>query len=252
MGTAGNGPRGAIIFDGDDTLWQTQILYDQAKEDFFNLMVSEGFNRESVCQKFSEIDVANVKKYGFSKTRFPNSMMETYKFFCEQIQMPAKTDVLKRARAIGNSVFQRQPFMNPNVRHILKNLGKHYRIYLYTAGDKKVQSKRIKALGVRQLFEAIIIPDIKNESKLRKVIIEKNLDIKSTWMVGNSLKSDIKPALNLGLRCIWIRGGSWEYDHADISVDTVRQVSNIDEIENILTINGEMNLFTSTLSPAVL
>ncbi len=70
-----------IIFDGDDTLWETSVFYKEAKEEFFDKMASLGFNQSEVQESFEKTDVANVTRFGFTKKRFPTSMAETYQNF---------------------------------------------------------------------------------------------------------------------------------------------------------------------------
>jgi phosphoglycolate phosphatase-like HAD superfamily hydrolase len=73
-----------VIFDGDDTLWETAPLYARAKQQFFGQMSSLGFDPREVESAFHNIDVVNVDRLGFSKHRFPTSMAETYRLFCEK------------------------------------------------------------------------------------------------------------------------------------------------------------------------
>ena len=96
---------GSIVFDGDDTLWETQELYEQAKRRFFALLDELGHDRNEVAERFAEIDIANVARLGLSKERFPASMRETYEFFCDANGGQAQTDVTETVLSIGKAVF---------------------------------------------------------------------------------------------------------------------------------------------------
>jgi len=233
----------AIIFDGDDTLWQTQVIYDEAKEKFYRLIEDQefgqlsseqGFNKRAVAAKLAEIDVANVARYGFAKIRFAKSMRDVYKYFCVQCARPIDSRTLRRISKIGYSVFDRRPTLMVGARRILAYLHPRYRLYLYTAGNRGVQEKKIKELGISEYFEKIYILDQKSEAELQRILLEQRLEASSTLMVGNSVRSDINPALRVGLPCIWLRSHSWEYDEAELLSGQVRQLDTLKDILSII------------------
>lgn len=226
--------KGAIIFDGDDTLWQTQIFYDQAKEQFYDLMAEQGFDREVVRGKLSEIDVSNVQRFGFSKRRFPESLKETYEYLCKSQGCPVDPTVLKQVYKIGNSVFHRKPVLMDGAQQVLEQLSKEYRLYLYTGGDPYIQQRKLEYLKLAKYFEAIYIRERKNEAELQNILHEQDLDPKKTWMIGNSLRSDINPALKLGLKCIWVRSSCWEYDAEPLIAPSILQVDSLWELPKLL------------------
>jgi len=221
----------AIVFDGDDTLWETQVFYSRAKEYFYALMLEQGFDREAARHKLAEIDVANVSRLGFSKHRFPLSMREVYEYFCRTTGEFVDPAVLEKASDIGYSVLDNKPPLVKGARELLSCLEQHsYNCYLYTAGDLDIQCEKIEALNIAGYFKAIYIRESKNEEGLRNIIAEQGLESGETWVVGNSLRSDVKPALELGLRCIWLANGGWEYDETELDVsDWVWRVTDLTE-----------------------
>lgn len=222
--------RGAIIFDGDDTLWQTQIFYDQARERFFKLMASCGFDREAVKSKLAEIDVDGVERFGFSRCRFPTSLEETYRYFCRSQGRFIYRAVLRQAWEIGNSVFYQTPKPMNDARQVLERLSWRYCLYLYTGGDLHVQWRKLKDLNLAHYFEAVHVRERKNEAELRNILCEHGLDPDKTWMIGNSPRSDINPALRLGLKCIWVRGAFWEHDEEPLISSDIPQVDSLREL----------------------
>lgn len=220
----------AIIFDGDDTLWENQVFYDEAKDQFYKLMDSQGFDRTSVKEKLSEIDRANVAKLGLSRKRFPTSMRETYVHFCTQEHRNSDPNIEALVFAIGAAVFQRKPRPVDDVEKVLALLKKIYDLYLYSAGDREIQAEKLQSVGLAKHFQGIHFVERKNSAELQRILDEHNLDIETTWMAGNSVRSDINPALQLGLPCIWVHTHSWDYDQ-DIMLDGfVKEVSSIREI----------------------
>jgi len=226
--------RGVIIFDGDDTLWRTQVLYDQTKEQFYDLMAEQGFDRKAVRSKLSEIDLGNVEKFGFSKRRFPESLRETCEYFCRSKGHPVDPAVLRQVYRIGNSVFRRKPVLMDGAQQVLKRLGKKYRLYLYTGGDPHIQQKKLEYLNLAEYFEAVYVRERKNGAELQSIIHEQGLDVDKTWVIGNSLRSDINPALELGLKCIWVKSSFWEYDIEPPIAPNISQVDSLWELLGLL------------------
>jgi putative hydrolase of the HAD superfamily len=122
-----------------------------------------------------------------------------------------------------------------------------YRILLYTAGDRDVQTKKLESLNIREFFDSIYIISnerktgsvsrvrTKDETVLKEILDKEALDVSRTWMVGNSPHSDINPALLLGLKCIWIRSNLWDYDKVNsLLPGLVWQISSLREIPSIL------------------
>jgi putative hydrolase of the HAD superfamily len=210
--------RRTIIFDGDDTLWATQELYDDAKARFYDLLSHEGYGTDEVAAAFAQIDVANVARLGFSRERFPRSMRETYERFCEQSRQKPKPSIVSQSEAIGAAVFDAEPVVRIDAVSTLETLRERYRLVLFTAGDDAVQRRRILQTGLRTYFEAIHITSQKSRDSWGELLVTETPHGKPTWSVGNSVKSDINPALSYGLQCVVIAGRSWDYERAALAV----------------------------------
>lgn len=227
--------RRAIIFDGDDTLWEIQVFYDETKEQFYDLMVGIGFDRERVVTMFGEIDRANVGKYGFSRHRFPTSMQEVYRYFCEDYGREVDPAILAQTYAIGASVFDRKPVLMAGAVEVLSCLRSYYELYLYSGGDVEVQANKVSYLQLNGYFTAVHFVERKGEIELQRILQKHDLSSKSTWMVGNSARSDINPALRVGLRCIWVRTHSWDYDAEVLTPGRVWEASALTDIVYIFS-----------------
>lgn len=257
-----------IIFDADDTLWETQPLYEQAKNEFFDQMEKLGFDRELVIERFRQVDLENVSKMGLSKTRFPTSMLLVYELLCKRFDLEIHPEIETQLNMIGTSVFQTLPTIIEGTISTLRRLKEQgYRLVLYTAGDPEVQLEKIQGNRVQHFFDALYIVDShltldctdcdlldklhinrhkKNEEALRKILSEQKLASETTWMVGNSIRSDINPAVHLGLRAIWVKGSCWEYDIEEMSEGRVWEVDTLREVPSV--ISREMSLLHSNRS----
>jgi putative hydrolase of the HAD superfamily len=230
-----------IIFDGDDTLWETQILYERAKESFYSLMQQLGFEGSNVRTQLSITDVENFKSMGFAKQRFPRSLVDVYKTLSRDNSMAIRPDIVEAVENIGNSVYDRQSVLKPHVHETLEKLSQYARLLLYTGGDLVVQRNRVDKSGLGHYFQMVYIVSRKEKRELAKILLDQNLKTSHTWMVGNSLKSDINPALLLGLRCIWFKGGTWEYDEEPMLSGMVWEIHDLSEIPAIVLTTDVQN-----------
>jgi putative hydrolase of the HAD superfamily len=225
----------ALIFDADDTLWDTQPLYSEAKRRFFLEMAEAGFPLEGVRQRLEVIDHANVSRFGFSKERFPQSMWDTYHSLCNYYGRRFDDTKARRIQSIGAAVFEAQPRIFDGVSASLSELQAHHvRLILATKGDREVQQQRLDASHLRHYFDRVYILPDKGTREFRAIVMEEKLELSAGWSVGNSARSDINPALAVGLRAIWIPNKTWMYEDEEPAasprlyrVESIREVPGI-------------------------
>lgn len=211
----------AIIFDGDDTLWDTMPLYAAAKDRFYARMGDLGFDRQQVPKVFEETDLLNLRTHGFARSRFPTSMIDTYTHFCTSHGQAPSESVQEELWNIGDAVFSSTPPTLPGAEEVLRHLAHRYKLYLMTKGDPEVQHQRVEASGLRHFFDRVFIVPHKGTEDFARVVADLHLDPRQVWSVGNSLKSDINPALAAGLSAVWIPYHTWDAE-VDQIVDSPR------------------------------
>lgn len=203
-----------ILFDLDDTLIPTQEVYNETKSravDYVYEKMNGSITRENILKHFEEVDKQNFTEYGLSKERFPTSWVKTLKKLKETTKKEEN-----ELYAIGQTVFQTviSPFEEAiEVLNELKEKG--YSLSLLTAGDVTVQEKRIKDANLSSYFQHIYILPVKTPQTVAKQLGKSRLE--HTVMIGNSLRSDIYPALALGMKAIHIERETWGYDSFDIN-----------------------------------
>ncbi len=210
-----------LIFDGDDTLWRTMPIYSQAKRDFFQLMRRQGFATKKVEIYFEERDRSNVKTLGFSRRRFGLSMQQTYRHFSRLANRPIRRSVVKRITTIRDGIFQRQPELAPFAKSVLQSLALGNRLVLLTKGTKRIQLQRVSASGLAHFFEKVLVVKDKDNETFREIVKRLKMKAANTWSVGDSLRSDINPALRGGLNAIWIPNANWKYEE-DVLLESQR------------------------------
>jgi putative hydrolase of the HAD superfamily len=202
-----------IIFDGDDTLWSIQPVYDDAKNKFAKLMAIFPETPESIVSLVDQVDYEAVATSGFSQQRFPNSLIRTYEILAKRYDYVTREDLISQSRSLGEAVFTAIPQLYSDTLNVLFELAKDYRLILLTKGDLEVQTLRLDQLRLWERFDRVFIVPQKTIAEFAKILTQINLLPSQTWSIGNSLKSDILPAVKTGIHGILIPNSSWIYEH---------------------------------------
>lgn len=229
-----NDQKPVIIFDGDDTLWKTQELYELAKTRFNELMLKQGFH--DILEFFNNLDADRVSSVMFSKSRFFESMLITYAMLCERYHRKWNISIDSEICKLGLSVFDFPPQLYDDTLLTLRILSKHGSLILFTNGDEEIQRAKIRSLGKRfsSHFFRIYIPEMKTKENYEKIISDINVPASRIWVIGNSVKSDINPAVKLGLKSILIPRGSWKYEESECLSGNITIVSSLTEAAEII------------------
>lgn len=227
-----------VIFDGDDTLWSTEQLYDDARARSRLIVSKSGLDGARWEERERLIDVQNVAKLGYSTERFPTSCVQAYEELCLSEGRASDTAIVEQIRKTAQSVFESDPLLVPGAKETLALLrSKGVRLALLTKGDHQLQSRRIDRSGLREYFDVIRIVPEKSSRIIRKMVAALGVHVDSAWMVGNSMRSDVFPAMKAGLRAVQIPAHVWEYERTDdhIAADGVITTSHLADIPSLIT-----------------
>lgn len=208
--------RTGIIFDFDDTLVETAVFFETAREKFARSMVELGFPLDQVLERLNLQDIENVRRCGgFLKECFPLAMAQTYDYFCGANGLVPDPVVRKKVEEMGWWVFGQKPALVAGACKVLEHLsaGGRYDLFLATKGDPEIQWRRIAGSGLKKYFKKVYV--LKDKTSLEYDLIARwhNLDPACSWVVGNSIKSDINPGLTSGYNCIYIPNRyTWDYE----------------------------------------
>jgi putative hydrolase of the HAD superfamily len=223
-----------FILDYDDTLAFNQHYYSYAQAALIKLILDRlgprAPNAQSIINREVDIDKGLVTTLGFRKERFPTSFRQVYAEIAKAMNVEDPVGE-NDAYDIGLGVFDKKKWRRtglvPGAKetlNFLKEIGDE--LILFTAGNQEVQTQKIEATGVRVWFgENIYIVERKDEAAMRRVIGDRNKQ--RTWMVGNSMRSDILPALAAGIGALYIPQETWAYEaeHAGVPKDNPRLVT---------------------------
>ncbi|MDO9555849.1 MAG: HAD family hydrolase [Atribacterota bacterium] len=222
------------MFDLDDTLVKTSKLYNRARDEFSSLMQGLGFNSEESLTKLDEVDINHIKEYGFVKERYPLSLGKTYEYFSQKNGKEINLEVKKKIEEVGWQVFRQIPELVDGVYRVLDILSKKYFLILATLGDPQVQEEKVQLCGLKKYFSEIYVLKHKNVEEYQNILKEHNLNKKDTWIVGNSVRSDLNPGLKLGINCILIPYLSWKFEEEEPLSENYLQLNSLEEVLNYL------------------
>lgn len=204
-------------------------------DEFYAKLEDQGFASQEFRPLFASINQTLLKKIKLSSNRLAQAMIDTYETMCQQVGVSILPSVRKDLSELAEQVYFRAPEPMEHVDEILALLQKDFQLFFYSAGLEKTQKIRLDKLGLRKYFQdRIFVIAKKDLGTIRKLLKASRLDVKKTWMVGNSPKFDINPALQVGLNCIWMHTSFWKQELIDISINPVFGAFSLQEVGNIL------------------
>ena len=207
-----------LAFDADDTLWNNEIYYTRAKEEFVDWLLLYADDGEFVLQRLDEIEEGNVEIYGYGIKSFTLSMIEAAIEISQGLISP---EHLEEIISLGRNMLRTPVEIFPHAEEVLARLSQDWEMMLITKGDVFEQSKKIERTGLARYFRHIEIVGEKTSSTYRVLIERHHLNPQRFLMVGNSLRSDILPVLELGGQAVYIPyANTWAHEHKVDHFDT--------------------------------
>lgn len=205
-----------IAFDADDTLWVNEPYFRETEEQFAGLL-EDFMPHHSILAELYKTEIANLPLYGYGIKGFVLSMIETVLRITEGKIDPI---VISKAITLGQEMLNKPVELLDGVEEVLKALHGKYRLVVATKGDLLDQQRKLTKSGLDHYFHHIEIMSDKQEKDYQKLI--KHLDCKpeAFLMLGNSLKSDVLPVLNIGGHAVHIPfHTTWVHEHIDHTIE---------------------------------
>ncbi len=209
----------AIGFDADDTLWQNEQFYLMTERRLTELL-AEHAEPGDISRRLLEAEKRNLEFYGFGIKGFTLSMIETA---IEVTEGRAPAAVIQEILATGRELLRHPVETLPHVRETLEQLAGKYRIILITKGDLFDQERKLAQSGLGELFDAVEIVSDKNAATYQRLFSRHADGPGRSMMVGNSLKSDVVPAIEAGSWGVYVPHDlTWSLEHVDEPADSPR------------------------------
>ena len=205
-----------LLIDADDTLWENNIYFEQVIESFLGMMEGLNYKPPTVRKILNDIERKNIQLNGYGVYNFVHSLKETLLLLKGQ-----STDLescLGKIDRMAEIIFSHPIALLAGVEEGLEYLSRRHHTILFTKGDLLEQKQKIEASGLARFFCAIEIVREKNPQAFRDILHRNQLSRESTWMIGNSPKSDINPAIAAGINAIYIpHTRTWELEQETLS-----------------------------------
>ena len=221
-----------LIIDADDTLWENNIFYEDAIDRFIDLLEERNITRDAARDRLMEVERKNIHILGYGTNSFHHSLRQTLEALTKDAATPEDLRVIEElTQGIANMTIQ---FL-PGVKSTLQRLRERFRLILFTKGDLNEQQKKVDRSGVTPYFDHVELTPEKDRRAYTRLIDRYDLDLGKTWMVGNSPRSDINPALQAGLQAILIpHPRTWELEHDEVQQEGRERFSVLKRFEDLL------------------
>ena len=201
-----------LAFDADDTLWHNERFY-RLTEESFTAMLADFAEPDHLSERLLEAERRNLKRYGYGIKGFVLSMIETAVEVTEN-RVPAAT--IRQILDAGHDMLEHPVELLHHVRDTVEALSPHYRTIIVTKGDLMDQERKIAASGLAELFDGIEIVSEKTPDIYRSIFDRHGDGAERAMMVGNSMRSDVVPAIEAGSWGVHVPHGlTWALEHAE-------------------------------------
>ncbi len=204
-----------LLIDADDTLWENNIYFERAIAAFISFLNHHSYSAEQVREALNDVERECILSHGYGLHSFTHALVQTFdRLAPDRLTPVAHREIRNFAQAIAD-----QPIETlPEVMDTLQHLAARHRLILVTKGDVNEQSGKLAKSGLAKFFSAVEIVAEKSADAYREIISGHSLLPADTWMIGNSPKSDINPALSAGLNAVFVpHGNTWILEHEEVN-----------------------------------
>lgn len=218
-----------IGFDADDTLWVNETYFREAEHKFASLL-SEFETENTIDQELFKTEIRNLGIYGYGIKGFMLSMIESA---IELSNGTVDNQRLLKILEIGKDMIEKPVEVLEGVEEVLKELSPRYRLFLLTKGDLLDQERKLDRSGLSRYFHHIEVLSDKKPANYQHLLDHLEVSVDEFLMVGNSLKSDVLPLIEIGARAIhvpfhttWVHEEVREHNnHHDFhTVDHIKEI----------------------------
>jgi putative hydrolase of the HAD superfamily len=209
----------ALLIDADDTLWENNIYFERAIARFISFLNHQEYSPEQVREILNQVERENIVTHGYGLHSFAHALVTCF----ERLSVdPVTPEMHARIQSFAHTIADHPVEILPEVPTTLEHLSRRrHHLILMTKGAFAEQTGKIERSGLKEYFAAIEIVAEKDEAVYRSVVSKYGLANDTTWMIGNSPKSDINPALAAGLNAVFVpHGNTWILEHDEVAIPT--------------------------------
>ncbi|MEN8764444.1 MAG: HAD family hydrolase [Wenyingzhuangia sp.] len=220
-----------IAFDADDTLWVNEPYFREAEQQFAKLL-SAYETENKIHQELYKVIIQNIPLYGYGVKSCVLSMIQCA---TELSNNQLSSVVVQKILAIGKEMLSKPIELLPNVESVLHQLSQKYKLIVLTKGDLLDQEKKLKKSGLLQYFHHVEVMSEKDPAGYQRVLNHLDLEPEEFLMIGNSLKSDVLPVIQIGAAAIHIPFHSiWAFETVEKEELNKHEYTSVSSLEALL------------------
>jgi putative hydrolase of the HAD superfamily len=220
-----------LLIDADDTLWENNIYFEAAFERFVDYLEHSTLTAPEVRSILDEIELANIKVHGYGSLNFARNLAQCYERLAERVVRP---EDVERVKGFALEILEQPVEIIAGVPETLEYLASRHDLTLFTKGHPEEQKLKIDRSGLGIYFGHTAIVKEKDAQAYAKLAAERGLDPARTWMIGNSPKSDINPALEAGLNAVFVpHARTWALEKQALASPGQRQLLVVEEFAGL-------------------
>ncbi|HEY4008626.1 MAG TPA: HAD family hydrolase [Acidobacteriaceae bacterium] len=203
--------RQTLLIDADDTLWENNIYFERAIAAFVSFLNHRVHTQEEVREHLNACERATIVTHGYGLQSFRRSLIDCFEKLSDGPVTPEKHE---RIVSFTEAIASHEIELLADVEETLRELSGRHRLVLVTKGNFSEQQGKVERSGLRDLFAAVEVPHEKTAAMYSELSTRYECDPANTWMIGNSPRSDINPALAAGLNAVFIpHDHTWVLEH---------------------------------------
>jgi putative hydrolase of the HAD superfamily len=203
-----------LLIDADDTLWENNIYFEDAFDEFVGFLGHSSLSSAQIRDVLNEIELANAKIHGYGSKNFGRNLQQAYEHLAER---HIHHDDLARVMGFAERILEQPMELIEGVEETLASLAARHELTLFTKGHPEEQRLKVERSGLQRYFQHTAIVKEKDSAAYRNLVRERGHREDETWMIGNSPKSDINPALEAGLGAVLVpHARTWVLELAEL------------------------------------
>ena len=205
-------PGQTLLIDADDTLWENNIYFERAIAAFIGFLNHHEYSPAEVRETLNACERQTIRHHGYCLPSFTRSLLACYERLSSA---PLTSEKIQKIKSFARSIAEQEIELLPGVAETLAALAARHRLILMTKGNHAEQADKFARSGLAPCFAAVEIVAEKDAATYSQVMLRQKVTPRSGWMIGNSPKSDINPALAAGLNAVFLfHKDTWALEHA--------------------------------------
>jgi len=202
-----------LLIDADDTLWENNVHFERVIETVQTMLKPLGVTPREFRNHLDDLEREHIATHGYGTLNFTRSLVQAFR---ESLPPDADPSLVRQVEKLGLGIMNRPLEIIAGVPETLRYLSSRHSLYLVTKGDPQEQNRKVESSGLEIYFQAVEIVAEKDPSTYCALLRRHAWEPARTWMIGNSPRSDVNPAISAGLNAVFIpHANTWALEHEE-------------------------------------